>query len=50
MLSGLRLDVANRILRPVFSAASNNMCGLDGSRCDVLQMRAELPTNSLPNW
>ena len=42
--------MANRILRPVFSAASNNMCGLDGSRCDVLQMRAELPTNSLPNW
>ena len=50
VLSGLRLDVANKILRPVFSAASNNMCSLDGSRCDVLRMRAELPTNSLPNW
>ena len=37
-------------MQPLFSAASNNMCSLDGSRCDVLRMRAELPTNSLPNW
>ena len=34
----------------MFDPATNNLCSIPFSSCRALEMRAELPTNSLPNW
>ena len=51
IVSGVNLEVGQKILGQAFDPAVNPLCALDiQSRCDAHVLRTVAPSTSLPNW